>query len=188
MDNNIHLSIPQKNNIINNSVYRGAAAIKKTLAAGIGLKDFYAKSKDNDPSAYTTDFQEIKALWDAGQRRFKAFVRGRFIVLDIDRKPGKVDGLEIFYRLFPGEILPEELRNLPESFPCCVATPSGGFHLYFRYDGPELKLREVLPSVEIKETQITCPGSRKENGEYVLCGEMDNAPPLYGLILDAIEE
>jgi hypothetical protein len=44
-------------------VYQGSAAIKKTLAAGIGIKEFFAKSKDNDPAAYTTDVQEIAALW-----------------------------------------------------------------------------------------------------------------------------
>jgi len=69
-----------------------------------------------------------------------------------------------------------------------VQTPSGGFHLYFRYEGPELKLLELAPGVGIKETQITCPGSRREDGEYVLHGELDKAPPLYGLIIDAIEE
>jgi hypothetical protein len=148
--------------------YRGPAAIKKTLAAGIGIKEFFAKSKDNDPAAYTTGVQEIAALWNQGQRRFKAFVRGRFVAVDIDRHPGKVDGLENFYKLFPRETLPVELQDLPGSFPCYVQTPSGGFHLYFSYEGPELKLRELAPCVEIKELQITSPGSRRENGDYIL--------------------
>jgi hypothetical protein len=81
-------------------VYQGSAAIKKTLAAGIGIKEFFAKSKDNDSAAYTTDVQEIAALWNQRKRRFKAFVRGRFVAVDIDRHPGKADGLETFYRLF----------------------------------------------------------------------------------------
>ena len=170
------------------SVYQGSAAIKHTIAAGIGIKEFFAKSKDNDLSAYTADLEKIAALWNEGQRRFKAFINGRFLAVDIDRKPGKVDGLEIFYRLFPREILPAELQELPGSFPCYVQTPSGGFHLYFRYEGQELKLRELAPGVEIKEWQITCPGSRRENGDYVLHGELSNAPPLYGLIIDAIRE
>ncbi|MDR1177241.1 MAG: hypothetical protein LBK64_00290, partial [Spirochaetaceae bacterium] len=75
-------------------VYQGSVAIKKTLTAGIPLKDFYAKNKDNDPAAYTANVQEIAALWNQGKRRFKAFVRGRFVVVDIDRHPGKADGLE----------------------------------------------------------------------------------------------
>jgi hypothetical protein len=170
------------------SVYRSSDAIKCALAAGIGIKDFFEKSKDNDPTAYTTDPQKIKTLWDAGQRQFKSFVRGRFLVLDIVRKPGKPDGLEAFYRIFPKQTLPAELQELPRSFPCYVQTPSGGFHLYFKYEGPELKLQNIGPSVEIKEFQITPQGSRKENGEYILHGELNDAPPLYGLILDAIEE
>ena len=93
-----------------------------------------------------------------------------------------------FYRIFPRETIPAELQELPGSFPCYVQTPSGGFHLYFKYEGPELKLRELAPGVEIKEWQITCPGSRRENGDYILHGELNNAPPLYGLIIDRIEE
>jgi hypothetical protein len=128
-------------------------------------------------------------MWNEGQRRFKAFINGRFLAVDIDRKPGKADGLETFYRMFPKETLPAELQDLPRSFPCYTLTPSGGFHLYFKYEGPELKLRELAQGIEIKEWQITCPGSRRENnGEYVLHGELNNAPPLYGLIIDAIEE
>ena len=46
----------------------------------------------------------------------------------------------------------------------------------------------MAPGVEIKKWQITCPGSRRENGEYVLYGEFNDVPPLYGLIIDAIEE
>lgn len=170
------------------NVYHGSAAIKQTLAAGIGIKDFYAKNSDNDSSTYTTDVGKIATWWSDERRRFKAFIRGKFLVMDIDRKPGKSDGLEEFYRIFPRETLSEKLQNLPESFPCYVSSPSGGFHLYFKYDGPEFKVRELAPSVEIKEWQITAPGSRKENGEYILYGELDNTPPLYGVIIDAIEK
>jgi hypothetical protein len=169
-------------------VYQGSAAIKKTLAAGIPLKDFYAKSKDNDPEAYTSDLQEIAALWKQGVRRFKAFIRGRFVVLDIDRKPGKADGLASLYKLFPPDTMPQAFQDIPgDSFPCYTQTPSGGFHLYFRHDGPELKLRELAAGVEIKEWQITAPGSEKETGPYILHGEPADAPPLYGVIQERIE-
>jgi hypothetical protein len=170
-------------------VYQGSAAIRKTLAAGIGIKEFFAKSKDNDPAAYTTDIQAVKAAWEQGVRRFKAFVRGRFLAIDIDRHPGKADGLETFYRLFPRETLPEELTDIAGgSFPCYVQTPNGGIHLYFEYAGPEVKLRELAPGIEIKEWQITAPGSRRENGGYMLYGELADAPPLYGFLLDHIEK
>ena len=170
------------------TLFTGSAAIKHTIAAGIGIKYFFANSKDNDPAAYTTDLQEIADLWNQGKRRFKAFIHGRFLAVDVDCKPGKPDGLQNFYRLFPRETLPAELQELPGSFPCYVQTQTGGFHLYFRYKGPELKLRELAPGVEIKEWQLTCPGSCRENGEYILHGELNKAPPLYGLLIDAIEE
>jgi len=168
-------------------VLTGLTAIKHTIAARTGIKFFFVNSEDNNPAAYTTDLQEITGLWNQGKRRFKAFIRGRFLVIDVDRKPGKADGLETFYRLFPRQTLPAELLNLPEAFPRYVTTPSGGFHLYFKYTGPELKLRELAPGVEVKEWQITAPGSCCEKGDYILHGELNNAPPLYGLIVDAIE-
>ena len=37
------------------NIYRSSDAIKRTIAAGIGIKPFFAKSGDNDPTAYTTD-------------------------------------------------------------------------------------------------------------------------------------
>jgi hypothetical protein len=170
-------------------VYRGSAAIRKTLAAEIGINEFLTTSKDNDPAAYTAGIQAAKAAWDRGARRFKAFVRGRFLAIDIDRHPGKTDGLETFYRLFPRETLPEELTDIAGgSFLCYVQTPNGGIHLYFEYTGPEVKLRELAPGIEIKEWQITAPGSRRENGGYVLYGELADAPPLYGFLLDHIEK
>jgi hypothetical protein len=169
--------------------YRGLAAIKCTLDAGIPLKNFYAKSKDNDPASYTTDQQEIIALWNQGRRQFKAFLKGQFIVLDIDRKPGKIDGLENFYKLWPPQVLPAELQDIIKgSFPCYAITKSGGFHLFFRYDGVEIKISKLAQSIEIKEWQITAPGCNKENGEYVLHGEFADAPPFYGLFLDHIEK
>jgi hypothetical protein len=170
-------------------VYRGSAALRRMLAAGVPLKDFYAKSKDNDPDSYTPDIQEVAALWEQGVRRFKAFLRGRFLVLDVDMKPGKPSGLASLYGLFPPEVMPRDFQDIPGgSFPCYVKTPSGGYHLYFKYDGSELKLRELAAGVEVKEWQITAPGSEKEAGPYVLHGELADAPPLYGVILEHVEK
>jgi hypothetical protein len=85
--------------------------------------------------------------------------------------------------------MPRAFRDIAGgSFPWYVQTPSGGFHLYFRYSGDELKIRELAPGVEVKEWQITAPGSEKETGPYVLHGELADAPPLYGAILERIEE
>jgi hypothetical protein len=77
-------------------VSQGSAAIKKTLAAGIPIKDFYAKSKDNDPAAYTSDLGEIAGIWKQGKRKLKAYLRGSFVVIDVDRKPGKLTALKTY--------------------------------------------------------------------------------------------
>jgi hypothetical protein len=112
------------------------------------------------------------------------------LCLDIDRKPGKPDGLQEFYKLFPKDILPRELQDIDRFFPCHVTTPSGGYHLYFRYNGPPVKKNNLAPEVEIKHGRpgLTAPGSRKENGAYVLHGNLADAPPLYGLIIERIAE
>jgi hypothetical protein len=54
-----------------------------------------------------------------------------------------VDGIETFYRIFLCEAMPETLRDISDSFPCYTGMPSGGYHLFFWCDGPELKLREL---------------------------------------------
>jgi len=111
------------------------------------------------------------------------------LCLDIDRKPGKPDGLQELYRLFPRDTLPRELANI-DRFPCHVTTPSGGYHLYFRYDGPPIKKTDLAPEVEVKHGRpgLTAPGSRKGNGSYILHGELEDAPPLYGIIIDRIAD
>jgi hypothetical protein len=84
--------------------------------------------------------------------------------------------------------MPEALRDISDSFPCYTGMPSGGYHLFFWYDGPELKLRELAPAIEVKEWQITALGSKKENGVYALCGEFPEALLLYSVILECIEK
>jgi hypothetical protein len=51
-----------------------------------------------------------------------------------------------------------------------------------------VKLRELASGIEVKESQITAPGSEKENGAYILHGEFADAPPLYGFLLDHVEK
>ena len=155
-----------------------------------------------EPENYTTDPREIAALMEGkGDRhgRGKGTPIQRFyfipadaglLCLDIDRKPGKPDGLQELYKLFPRDTLPRALQDIDRFFPCYVATPSGGYHLYFKYKGPPVKKTNLALEVEVKHGRpgLTAPGSRKENGLYVLHGELENAPPLYGIIIDRIAE
>jgi hypothetical protein len=159
--------------------------IRRVIAHGVGIKDFYDKSPDNAPESYLLDL----ALWRPGGR-YKAFIRGRFLVLDIDRKPADLaadpergDGLKNFERWLesvgkPRNMRPPELRDIEAgSFPCFVSTPSGGLHLYFTYAGPPIT-GILTTHVEVKTWTITAPGSVRDGKSYVLRGDFDAAPPL----------
>jgi hypothetical protein len=192
--------------------YEGIEAIKHMAARGITLIGRYennaaiAKGK-NYPKAFTADMAVIHNLMDgkgdqAGRgkgtkiRRFTFIPQDAgFLCLDIDRghKDGK-DGLAEFYKYCeklgkPKNLLPAALRSLPESFPCYVSTPSGGFHLYFKYRGPEIKNgKNLAPNVEIKHGSpgLTAPGSYKNGKPYILHGGLDHAPRLYPFIEDEL--
>ena len=120
-----------------------------------------------------------------------------FLCFDIDRghNDGK-DGLAALYNFFEQngkshELLPETLQNIEKgSFPCYVATPSGGFHLYFKYCG-NINVKSVMTAgVEVKygSPGITSPGSYKHGVPYVLHGNLNDAPNLCPFIKELIEQ
>ena len=101
--------------------YEGMAALEYMTAQGIHLIGAYesgAMIAKQEPENFTKDPTEVTALIEGrGDRQGRA--RGtrieRFyfipkdaglICLDIDRKPGKVDGLLELYKVFPKDILP----------------------------------------------------------------------------------
>jgi hypothetical protein len=177
--------------------YEGLEAVTYMTVHGIPLIGAYpsgaaiGKGKGY-AAAFTTDVGEIAALMAGREGRAKGSAIARFyfipadaglLCLDIDRKPGKADGLQELYKLFPRDTLPRALQDIDRFFPCYVSTPSGGYHLYFKYKGPPVKKTDLAPEVEIKHGKpgLTAPGSRKENGAYILHGELAAAPPLYGI-------
>jgi hypothetical protein len=163
----------------------GQKAIVHITTHGIPVKNWYDKSPDNEATSYTLN---ASTLWRQDSK-FKAFIRGAFLCLDIDRKPADIatdplhgDGLRNFYLFLKKAKIPyEELGDLQDiiagSFPCYVTTPSGGYHLYFKYDGPPIK-GELAPHVEIKTQSLTAPGSFKDGKPYILHGSLSAAPPL----------
>jgi hypothetical protein len=183
----------------------GRAALEYMAARNIPLIGAYASGAmidKQEPENFTTDTAEIASLIEGnGNRQGKgkgtSIQRFYFIpqtagllCLDIDRKPGKSDGLKELYKLFPRDTLPRALQDIEQFFPCYVKTPSSGYHLYFRYSGDTVRKTDLCPEVEIKHGKpgLTAPGSRKENGAYVLYGDIEKAPPLYGIIIDRIDE
>jgi hypothetical protein len=189
--------------------YKGLDAIKIYLDRKIKLIGRYESGAaiatgEDYQKAFASDMDTIKALMSGDgdtQGRAKGTQIQRFdfrpadygfLCLDIDVKDGK-DGLRDFYTLLeswgkPRDKLPAALREIPESFPCYVATPSGGVHLYFKYRGPDTGklLSKTYESIEVKygARTITIPGSRKPGGEYVLHGSLEKTPELYGFIAD----
>jgi hypothetical protein len=183
----------------------GLAALEYFAGNGLAVIGAYesgAMIGKQEPENFTADIAEIAALMDGkGNRQGKAkgtpIERFYFIpadngllCLDIDRKPGKPDGLKELYKLFPKDTLPQALQDIEGYFPCYAKTPSGGYHLYFRYSGGPVRKASLCPEVEIKHGRpgLTAPGSRKENGGYALYGNIEDAPPLYGIIIDRIAE
>jgi hypothetical protein len=191
--------------------YSGLEALQHMINHSIKIIGAYesgamicrARIEGDYDAAFTGDIAEIKALMaglgdTAGRAQGSKIELFRFIpglydflCLDIDRGHSDgIDGLAELYNFFDSigktkENLPPVLRELPQSFPCYVATPSGGFHLYFKYRGPKSwGLFANVRGVEIKHMKpgLTAPGSRKPSGEYVLYGSLDAAPLLPAFI------
>jgi hypothetical protein len=154
------------------------------------------------PSPWASDPAVIADLWhgrgDATNRgigtRFRRFLflpeKAGLIGIDVDvGHADGVDGLNEFYRMFGRVSLPAMLRNVEAgSFPCFTETPSGGWHLLFRQNGPALKPCLLCPGCEIKVGRLglTAGGSEKGGKPYILHGSLQNIPPLPTFLAAAI--
>jgi hypothetical protein len=183
----------------------GLAALEYMASLGIPLIGAYANKKmigAETPENFTTDTAEIAALMEGkGNRQGKAkgtpIKRFYFIpanhglfCLDIDAKKGKENGIQELLKVFDPETLPDELRDIENCFPCYTKTPNNGYHLFFRYNGPPIKNSALFPGIETKHGKpgLTSPGSENADGKpYILHGNIEAAPPLFGLILAKIQ-
>jgi hypothetical protein len=98
-----------------------------------------------------------------------------FLCLDIDVKDGK-DGYKEFLSLDVDHTW--NINTMPY-----VRTPSGGYHLYFKYTGALTWLNKPIknyPAIEVKYgmSGITAGGSYKMDKPYELFGNLDEAPEL----------
>jgi hypothetical protein len=172
------------------AILTGTKALTACIETGVPLKPFFDKSPDSKPESYSLDLP----LQEGG--RYKAFLRGKFLALDIDRHEGKPDGVSEFYKLC--ERLGKTRRTLPNCLcridepvsddtehPAYTTTPTDGLHLFFAWDGTPCK-KELCPSVEIKTQSITAPGSYKDGLPYRLHGDLRNAPPLPAFLRSAV--
>ena len=188
--------------------YEGLAAIREILTAGANVIGafpsgaFIAKGEDFH-AAFTADTETIKALMSGngdkqGRAKGQRIDRFRFcpapaglLCLDIDRgHENEKDGLAEFYAMFekegtPRAALPSMFLDIGAgTFPVYTSTPRGGYHLYFKYSGPEIKKCLLAPNVEIfhSNSYLTAPGSVKEGKPYVLHGRIADAPALPPII------
>jgi hypothetical protein len=186
------------------AVFRGIAALAEYARRGIRLMPCVPTEDDsrryrpvtrnkNADRIRTSDMGCIEqyragTLWPYRKIPLFRFIPADYglVVLDIDcGHRDNQDGVAAFFRVFKTmkiDPLPPILHDL-RGFPVCADTPSGGLHLYFHYEGPPLK-KHKIEDVEIFHTDpITAAGSWKYNGEYVLRGNIDLAPPLPAEIL-----
>lgn len=146
---------------------------------------------------FTNEIDKLLAWKAQGYNRF-IYLPGLsgLIGIDIDRghADGK-DGLTGFYEIMTHlagkspERLPSYLRSLPDNFPCYVQTPSGGFHLLFKYTGPckTANLKYGDNNLEIKYMNTSLSLGEKSNGVYVLRGSLSDAPELPAFLIRLID-
>lgn len=164
--------------------YEGLEALQYLTTHSIPLKDFYKPGADANANTYST------ATPIEQGKRYKAYIRGRFLCLDIDRghKSG-VDGVANLYNLFesmekPRHLLPPYLRDIDRgNFPFYTKTPNGGYHLFFKYCGPYVT-GMLAEGVEVKNLQVSA--GWKDRKPYILYGELEKAPYVPAFIIDAI--
>ena len=111
----------------------------------------------------TTNFDQIKKWWkrypEANIGIACGKVSGGLLVVDLDRKPNGVDGLDTLaeWERENGE-LPETVRSI---------TGSGGSHLLYRVDGTGKNKVGLLPGIDIRSDggYIVAPPSIHPNGQ-----------------------
>jgi hypothetical protein len=188
--------------------YEGSAALAEYTKRGIRL--MACVPVENDQKKYrpivgkdkwdnkaTADIELIKkymsgALWPKEPIHLFRFLPAdaKLVCQDVDKNHGNgVDGEAEFYKLMRAQgydPLPPLLRDL-QAFPVRVETPSGGLHLYFSYNGPPIEKAVLAESVEVFHVDpLTAAGSEKENGAYILYGNLDEALPIPVELLEII--
>ena len=159
--------------------------------------EFESLKKENpqvavsDTSHFTADIETIRKHLADGIENFRFIPADNgLFCLDIDAKEGMENGLKELLKAFDPDTLPDELKDIDRNFPCYVKTPNNGYHLYFRYSGSPIKNTALFPGIETKygSPGLTSAGSVKDGKPYILHGAIENAPPLFGLILAKIEQ
>jgi hypothetical protein len=167
--------------------------LKKYLNLGIKLMPVYdsgAYIQADEPRDLGTDnIDEIQSLINGyGYRngigrgskiRLFRLISGDYglVVIDIDRHTKDENGLENWLKIEDELDLPQECKF--EEHKCCVNTPSGGYHLYYKTEG-EVKFKtRLVAAIDILHTRaVNAVGSVKDGKGYLLSGSLDTIPNL----------
>lgn len=161
-------------------VYPDIDILTGYLAAGIYLYPLDNNGRrvgDFMASPYSLDFA---IMW--GVMRF-AFVpkQAGLIVVDLDRGHANGgDGLREWEQYRKDKSLTGPGYNV-NTHPCIVSTPSGGYHMYYKYKSRDdfRPLSRLNRNVELKHnSDITAAGSVKNGSLYRLTGSLDKVPNL----------
>jgi len=145
---------------------------------------------------FTSDTGKLKAYHKQGFKRF-SYLPGLsgFIGLDIDRghSDGR-DGIADFYKVIEEmsrktkDRLPSFFKDIPYSFPCYTESPSGGYHLLFKYGG-QCKIANLVSEgakIEVKYINSMLSLGEKQNGIYILRGAPSDAPEMPRFLAELI--
>ena len=129
----------------------------------------------------TKDFKEIQELIKKGYQVFR-WIPGTvgLCAIDLDRHPGKPNGVETFFKL-------SGIGELPTNGPY-VETPGRGYHFYFKTIERH-RFQIIGEGIDFFSfgTPINAPGSFKSGKSYRLHGELCTAPPLPRWIKDRLK-
>jgi len=135
-----------------------------------------------DADNFTSDINKLKEHWNKGLRNYQLhpYVNG-YIVFDIDIKNGK-DGLQDLHELMDKKnlLMPSYIIDV-NTHPAHTKTPSGGYHLYFKYSGDKMyRSTAIKDGFEVIHYNhlATCPGSLKDEKPYLFYGDLKDAPEL----------
>jgi len=177
-------------------------ALKHVIEYGIKLIPVlndgrYPCKKEGFEKYLTDDLNKIEEYRKEGYSlfRFKPEDSG-LLCIDIDvGHSNKIDGIKKFYEFLeknkiPKVRLPKYLQDIAGgSFPVYCQTPSGGYHLYFKYNRNKIKKQNIGKNVEVfYEGYINSPGSYKGGKPYVFYGDLQNTPNFPPILLSLLKE
>ncbi|MCQ2387837.1 MAG: bifunctional DNA primase/polymerase [Clostridia bacterium] len=164
------------------------------------LCKIYDESKNIIDANKIKDVETLQSWKNKNVSLFAFYpAHNNFIVLDLDNSDehaNTTNGIKNFLDLIAGVEMADQYKNyfkdFPRNFPCYVETPHNGIHLYFKASyipnnwTPNKGDLNAL-NIEIKyNNQVTAGGSIRDGKQYILRGNLDDAPRMNIAIIDLL--